>query len=84
LFQINNFKLFNNININCSLNIYICKFFKILIEAEQTPSYNQLSYSELSKMVPPPPPGAPGTQPVLYPSQDPTYLGNIPAKKTRN
>jgi pre-mRNA-splicing factor RBM22/SLT11 len=53
-------------------------------KTEQTPSYNQLSYSDLSKMVPPPPPGAPGAQPVLYPSQDPTYLGNIPAKKTRN
>jgi len=34
-------------------------------------------------MVPPPPPGAAGSQQVLYPSQDPTYLGNIPAKKIR-
>lgn len=47
---------------------------------EPSTSYNQLSYSDLSNMVPPPPPGF---QPISYPSQDPTYLGHIPSKKTR-
>lgn len=53
----------------------------------QTPQvidYSHYSYSDLSQIMPPPPPGA---QPIVYPSQDPTYFGQVPInshKKKQN